>query len=103
MQYAETLSATIENVGALDRFHRVLVGTTLIIVAALFSAIPAGAAFSLVAFGIYAGITGAIGWDPMYAFVKALHQRTTVPTPETLTAYQRHEEPAAADNYKKAA
>jgi len=103
MKYAKTLSATVENVGALDRFYRVLVGTTLIIGAVLFPAISAGAAFSLVAFGIYAGITGAIGWDPMYASVKALHQRTPVPIPATLTTYQRHEEPAAADGYKQAA
>ena len=64
-------SADVNNVGPLDRVNRIIVGMTLIVVSVLFSAIPATAVAAIVAVGLYAGLTGFIGWDPIYPVVKA--------------------------------
>ena len=63
MTYQETRFPNVENIGPLDRINRIIVGTTLIMVTVLFTAIPAAAVAGIVALGTYAGLTGFIGWD----------------------------------------
>lgn len=93
----------VENVGALDRVNRLLTAMTLIAVAVLFTAIPSAAVVGIVAVAIYAGLTAFIGWDPVYAMVKAMHKQTAAHAPEPVGAVHRQEETASADSYKKAA
>ena len=103
MSYQETQLSQVENVGALDRVNRILVGTTLIMVAVLFTAIPAAAVAGIVALGTYAGLTGFIGWDPVYVVVKAFRHPAPVQAPATLAAHSHHGEEASTGSYRKAA
>ena len=105
MSYQETELDNVENVGPFDRANRIVLGITSITVAVVFTAIPEATVASLVAIGIYTGLTAFIGWDPLYALVKAFQQRMPVQTPPALSAgvYQRREEQSSAGDYKKAA
>ena len=67
MTYQDTSLSNVENVGPLDRINRLIVAGTLVAVAILFPAISTGAAFSVVALSVYAGLTAATGWDPLFA------------------------------------
>ena len=103
MTYQENTFSEAENVGSLDRLNRLIAGTTGIVAAVLFTAIPSSAAAGMVAFGIYAGLTAFIGWDPLYALAKAVQRQTPVQTPPTITHYRRREEQTTGGSYKKAA
>jgi len=103
MTYQDTHFPNVNNIGPLDRINRTIAGTTLITVMALFTAIPAATVASVVAFGIYAGLTGFIGWDPLYALVKVFQKQTPAQIPATVTAFQRQGEQPSTVSYKKAA
>ena len=82
-----------------------MLGITSIALAVAFTAIPEAAIVSLVAIGIYTGVTAFIGWDPLYALAKVYQQRTPEQTPPTVSAvvYQRRDEHHSTGGYKKAA
>ena len=103
MTYQATHLSNVDNVGPLDRVNRIIVGTTLITVAVLFTAIPATAVAAIVALGIYVGLTGFIGWDPVYTAVKALQQRVPAQVSATVSTISSQGQRPAADDYKKAA
>ena len=103
MTYQATHSSDVNNVGPLDRVNRIIVGTTLIMVTVLFTAIPAAAVAGIVMLGLYAGLTGFIGWDPLYSVTRALQQRAPAQTAATVSMYRRRGEQPAADGYQKAA
>ena len=102
MTYQDTSLIKVENVGPLDRVNRMIVAGTLVAVAVLFPAISAGAAFSIVALSVYAGLTAATGWDPLFVLVKAFSQRAQI-QPMPLTSSVIHEEKPGFSSYKKAA
>jgi hypothetical protein len=103
MTYQDTHFPNVNNIGPLDRINRIIVGTTLITVMVLFTAIPAATVASVVAIGMYAGLTGFIGWDPLYSLVKELQKQTPAHAPVTVTAYRRHGEQPYTGSYKQAA
>jgi hypothetical protein len=103
MTYQDTNVATVENIGGVDRVNRMIVALTLVAVVELFAAIPAAAVFSIIVVSLYAGLTAAIGWDPLLPVVKAFSQRVDEQAPATVTSLQRKEEHPASDDYKKAA
>ena len=103
MTYQATHLSDVNNVGPLDRVNRIIVGTTLIMVAVLFTSIPVAAVAGIVALGMYVGLTGFIGWDPVYTVVKALQQRAPAQVSATVSTYPRHREQPAAGSYKQAA
>jgi hypothetical protein len=105
MTYQETELDSVENIGSFDRANRIVLGITAITVAVVFAEIPESAIISLVAIGMYAGLTAFIGWDPLYALVNAFQPRTPEQTPPTVSAtvYQCREEQQAAGGCKKAA
>ena len=107
MTYQDIQFSKVENVGALDRVNRIIVASTLVAVTVLFTAIPASAAVGLVALSLYTGLTAAIGWDPLYALVKAFQQQTPaqIPAPVTTNRRQtnRRKEDQPSGGYKKAA
>mgnify|MGYP001554694897 FL=1 len=107
MAYQATNVSEVENVGSLDRVNRMIVAMILIAVAVLFTTIPAAAVVSIVALGIYVGLTASIGWDPLYALVKAFQQQTPaqIPAPVTTNRRQtnRRKEDHPSGGYKKAA
>lgn len=103
MTYQDTNLSKVENVGPLDRVNRMIVAGTLVAVAVLFPAISAGAAFSIVVLSIYAGLTAATGWDPLFVLVKAFIQRAQIQSPMPLTISAAHEEQPEFSSYKKAA
>ena len=103
MTYQDTNLSKVENVGLLDRVNRMIVAGTLIAVAVLFPAIAPGAAFSIVAVSIYAGLTAATGWDPLFVVVKAFRQRAQGQSPATLASSADHKEQHVFESYKKAA
>ena len=103
MTYQDTNLSKVENVGPLDRVNRMIVAGTLVAVAVLFPAISSGAAFSIVVLSIYAGLTAATGWDPLFVLVKAFSQRAQIQSPMTPTASAAHEEQPGFSSYKKAA
>jgi len=103
MTYQDIQFSKVENVGALDRVNRIIVALTLIAVTVLFTAIPASAAVGIVALGIYAGLTAAIGWDPVYALAKVFQRQAPAQTPATVLDYSRREEQPSGGGYKKAA
>ena len=103
MSYQATHLSDVDNVGPLDRVNRIIVGTTLITVTVLFTAIPAAAIAGIVALGIYAGLTGFIGWDPLYAMAKAFQHQTPAQVSATVTMYRGHGEQPTAGSYKNAA
>ena len=103
MTYQDTNLSDVENVGAVDRVNRMIVALTLVTVAVLFTAIPPAAVFSIVAMSIYAGLTAAIGWDPVFVVVKALSHRAPEQVPVTIAGYPHRAKQAAGGDYKKAA
>jgi hypothetical protein len=103
MTYQVTHLSDVDNVGPLDRVNRIIVGTTLIAVTVMFTALPEVAIASIVAVGTYAGLTGFIGWDPLYALTKAFQRQAPATELETVATYQRPEEQPSAGSYKKAA
>ena len=100
-QYANV--SNVENIGGVDRINRIIVALSLVAVVELFTAIPAGAVFSVIVVSLYAGLTAVIGWDPLFPVVKAFSQRADEQVPATVTSLQRKEEQPAPDDYKKAA
>jgi len=103
MTYQDTNLSKVENVGPLDRINRMIVAGALVAVAVLFPAISAGAAFSIVALSVYAGLTAATGWDPLFVLVKAFRRRAQIQSPAPLTTSVTHEEQPGFSSYKKAA
>ena len=103
MTYQVTHLSDVNNVGPLDRVNRIIVGTTLIAVTVMFTAISEAAIAAIVAAGTYAGLTGFIGWDPLYALTKASQRQAPAPVLEMAAAEQRPEEQPSAGSYKKAA
>jgi len=103
MTYRDTNLSELENVGPLDRVNRMIVALTLIAVAVVFTEIPPAAVFSLAVLSIYAGLTAATGWDPLFVLVKALQQRVPEQTVETVTPRRRREDQAAVGDYRQAA
>ena len=102
MTYQTNDFYNVENVGPLDRVNRIIAGTTLIMVAVLFTAIAPASIAGLVALGTYAGLTGFIGWDPVYSLMSAFSQRQApVQAPATQSAF--HGEQTSSADYKKAA
>lgn len=101
MTYQNVNFPQVENVGLLDRANRMIVALTLVTVAVVFPVIPA-AAFSLVVISMYAGLTAATGWDPLFVIVKALSQRVPEQAAATVTTL-RHPEGDIGGDYKKAA
>jgi len=101
MTHQEIDVDNLENVGMFDRANRIILGITSITVAVAFTAIPEAAIVSLVAVGIYTGLTAFIGWDPLYALAKASQQRPPVQTPPTVN--QRRDEHHSIGGYEKAA
>jgi len=93
----------VENVGPLDRVNRIIAGTTLIIVAVLFTAIAPASIAGLVALGTYAGLTGFIGWDPVYSVIKAFQHRDAVQVPAAAAQHESREKQPADGDYQKAA
>ena len=103
MNTQSTHLPNIENVGPLDRVNRMIVALTLVTVAVLFTAIPPAAVFSIVAVSIYAGLTAAIGWDPLFVVVKALSQRVPDQASAAITSLPRRDEQPVGGDIKKAA
>jgi len=103
MTYQASHLSNVDNVGPLDRVNRIIVGTTLIAVTELFTAIPEAAIAAIVATGMYAGLTGFIGWDPLYALAKTLQRQAPAPVLEPVATAQGLEEQPSAGSYKKAA
>ena len=103
MTYQVTHLSNVDNVGPLDRVNRIIVGTTLIAVTVLFTALPEAAIAGIVAAGMYAGLTGFIGWDPLYALAKALQRQAPAAVLKTAATEQRPAEQPSAGSYKKAA
>ena len=103
MTYQDMYLSKAENVGPLDRVNRMIVAGTLVAVAVVFTAIPPAAVFSLAVLSIYAGLTAATGWDPLFAVVKTLQQRVPEQTVETVTPKRRREDQPAVGGYRKAA
>ena len=103
MTYQDKNLSDVENVGPLDRVNRMIVAGTLVAVAVLFPAISAGAAFSIVALSVYAGLTAATGWDPLFVVVKALNQRAPEQASVEITGLRLQEEQSTDGDYKKAA
>ena len=103
MPYRDTNLSELENVGPLDRVNRMIVALTLIAVVVVFAAIPPAAVFSLAVLSIYAGLTAATGWDPLFAVVKTLQQRVPEQTVETVTPKRHREDQPAVGGYRKAA
>jgi len=103
MTYQDMKLSNVENVGPLDRVNRMIVALTLVTVAVVFTAIPSAAVFSIVAVIIYAGLTAATGWDPLFVVVKAFRQRAPKQTSATVISLHRQEEQAAGGEYEKAA
>ena len=93
----------VENVGPLDRVNRIIVGTTLIMVAVLFTAISPASIVGLVALGTYAGLTGFIGWDPLYSLTRAFQQRAPELRPAATAKHEQREAQPPSDDYQKAA
>jgi hypothetical protein len=93
----------VENVGPLDRVNRIIVGTTLIMVAVLFTAISPASIVGLVALGTYAGLTGFIGWDPLYSATWAFQHRAPGPLPAATAKHEQREAQPSSDDYQKAA
>ena len=103
MTYQDANLAHVENVGPIDRVNRMIVSLTLIVVAVAFTALSPAAVFSLVVVSIYAGLTAATGWDPLFVVVKALSQRAPEQTAATVTSLHRQEEKLLGGDYKRAA
>ena len=103
MTYQQSDLFQVENIGLLDRANRIIVGTTLIAVAVLFTAIPTGAVAGVVAAGFYAGLTGFIGWDPLYALANSVRRATPVRTPAVVTNLPYQAEQGSTGGYKQAA
>lgn len=103
MAYQDKSASKLENLGGVDRIHRMIVALTLVAVVELFAAIPAAAVFSIILVSIYAGLTAVFGWDPLYVAVKAFSQRADEQAPATRTGLQRKKELLASEDYKKAA
>lgn len=103
MTYQTIDSYNVENVGPLDRVNRVIAGTTLIMVAVLFTAITPASIAALVALGTYAGLTGFIGWDPLYSVTKAFRQRAPEPRPAASAKPEPRAEKASGGDFRKAA
>lgn len=103
MTYQDASVTNMENVGGVDRVSRMIVALTLVAVVEMFTTIPAAAVFTLVVVSIYAGLTAAIGWDPLSPVVKAFSHRTGEQAPATAANFKRKEEQPAGDDYKKAA
>jgi hypothetical protein len=103
MTYQTSNFYNVENVGPLDRVNRIIAGTTLIMVAVLFTAITPAAIAGLVALGTYAGLTGFIGWDPLYSATKASQQLAPAPLPATIANLEPRETKPSGDDYQKAA
>ena len=93
----------VENVGPLDRVNRVIAGTALIMVAVLFTAIAPASIVGLVALGTYAGLTGFIGWDPLYSATRAFQHRSPAPLPATIANFEPRETKPSGGDYQKAA
>lgn len=100
MSYQTTHSSDVDNIGPLERFHRIVLGLLLITATLLFSTISEAAIVGLVAVGMYVGMTGFIGWDPLYALMKAFRRQAPTPTPKTAATHWRGEEQS---DYRKAA
>jgi len=105
MTYQDTNVSKVENVGSLDRVNRGIAGMTLIMAATLITTIPSAAAAGMVALGVYAGLTAVIGWDPLYALVKAFQQQTPAQPSAAVTRYphSRMEDQPSSGSHKKAA
>jgi hypothetical protein len=103
MTYQDTNLSKVENVGPLDRVNRMIVAMSAIAVAVTFTAIPPAALFGIVAVSLYAGLSAATGWDPLFVVVKALSQRAPGQIPATVTTLHRQEEQPADGDHKKAA
>lgn len=103
MTYQDANIANVENVGLIDRVNRMIVSLTLIVVSVVFTAISSAAVFSLVVVSIYAGLTAATGWDPLFVIVKAFSQRASVHTPATARTSARPAEQSVPAGYKQAA
>jgi hypothetical protein len=103
MTYQDTNFPEVENVGMLDRVNRGIASMTLIVAAVQITMIPSTAVAAMVALGLYTGLTASIGWDPLYALVKAFQQRTPAPTPATITPYPQRGGRSSGGSYKKAA
>lgn len=103
MRYQITRSSDVDNIGPLERFHRIVVGLLLITATLVFPAISEAAIVGLVAVGMYAGLTGFIGWDPLYALFKVFQRQGPSPTPKTAATHPRGEGQSATSDYRKAA
>ena len=103
MTYQEMNLSGVENVGPLDRVNRMIAALTLVTVAVAFTAIPPAAVFSIIVISIYAGLTAATGWDPLFVVVKALSQRMPEQAPVAVTSLHPQEEQLVDGDYKKAA
>ena len=103
MTYQTSNFYNVENVGPLDRVNRIIAGTTLIMVAVLFTAISPASIVGLVALGTYAGLTGFIGWDPLYSATWAVQHRAPGPLPAATAKHEQREAQPSSDDYQKAA
>ena len=103
MTYKTNDFYNVENVGPLDRINRIIMGTALIMVAVLFTAIAPASIAGLVAFGTYAGLTGFIGWDPLYSLTKAFQHPAPEPLPSATADHAPNEAQPSDGDYQKAA
>ena len=103
MTYRDTNLSELENVGPLDRVNRMIVALTMIAVAVMFTAIPPAAVFSMAVLSIYAGLTAATGWDPLFVVVKALQQRAPEQAVAAVIPKRRREDQPAVGSYRQAA
>jgi len=103
MTYQEASLPNVENIGSVDRVHRIIAGMALISVAVMFTAIPETGIAGIVAVGTYMGLTAFIGWDPLYAVVKAFLPPTSVPLTTTVVSHQRQDQRLYTGGYKQAA
>ena len=103
MTYQAANLPNVENIVSIDRVNRIIAGMSLITVAVLFTAIPEAAIAGIVAFGAYLGLTAFIGWDPVYAVVKAFQPPKPEQAPVAVVSHQDQENHPYTGGYKQAA
>lgn len=103
MTYQAANLPNVENIGSIDRVNRIIAGMSLITVAVLFTAIPEAALAGIVAFGAYLGLTAFIGWDPVYAVVKAFQHPKPEQAPAPVVSHPDQENQPYTGGYKKVA
>jgi hypothetical protein len=106
MSYQLKKFSDVENVGLIDSVFRSSLSIAIVVSELLIPSISSVSLVLLTFVAIYAGLTGFLSWDPVYALIKKGSQR---PLPEKLSATRGSEnatqrvEPAASEVSRKKA